>query len=184
MALATHQGGQSAACRDGQHTDPSSHLSVLADLLTVTSRSGPTQPMAELLCGLASRLARCWNPTAWCAACRDGCCGIDTIGYLRPMALSPVDQSRTARWAGVVAVGLSRFGPLGLIPIGLSPSSPRRGRSVNTLSHKRCLSLGALYTNRRNLMRLCACTHSKIIKNCPPHRINYKRKVFDDRKKY
>jgi hypothetical protein len=50
VALATHQGDQSAACRDGQHTDPSSHLSVLANLLTVTSRSGPTQPIAELLC--------------------------------------------------------------------------------------------------------------------------------------
>lgn len=150
----------------------------------MTSRSGPTQPMAELLCGLASRLARCWNPTAWSAACRDDCCGIETIGYLRPRALSPVDQFRTARWAGVVAVGLSSCGPLGRTPIGLSPSSPRRGRSVNTLSHKRCLSFSALYTYRENLMRLCACTHSKIIKNCQPHRIKYKQKVHDDRNKY
>jgi hypothetical protein len=72
---------------------------------------------------------------------------------------------------------------LGRTPIGLSPSSPRRRRSVNPMNHKRCLSFGALYVYRRNLMRLCALTHSKIIKNCTPHSIKYKQKVHDDRNK-
>lgn len=66
---------------------------------------------------------RCWNPTAWCAACRDDCCGIETIRLLTARALQggtltglrPEPYRMATRGAAVCP---------GSPPIGLAPFDP------------------------------------------------------------
>ena len=68
------------------------------------------------------------NPTAWEAACRNAKGRVETfrnIGGIakdrRAQGLS-VSLPRATGSAAVVAVGLSRFGPLGSLPFGLMPA--------------------------------------------------------------
>jgi hypothetical protein len=56
-----------------------SPLGSLGSLLMATFRLGPTSRWLSCYVGRTSRLA-CWNPTAWCAACRDGVKQSETIG--------------------------------------------------------------------------------------------------------
>lgn len=74
-------------------------------------------------CPMSSTLpGRCWNPTAWCAACRDDCCGIETIRLLtgRAMQRATLTGSLPHR-TGWATRGLQ---VVQVLPIGLSPFDP------------------------------------------------------------
>ena len=114
-------------------------------------------PMSATLSG------RCWNPTAWCAACRNDCCGIETIRLLTGRAIQRATLTgslphRTG-WATRGAAdcpGSASGRALRLCPHRLTPSSPRGGRSVNPLSHKRRLSFCELSAQEMEAHASCA----------------------------
>ena len=63
-----------------------SPLGSLGSLLVATFRLGPASRWLSCYVGRTFRIA-CWNPTAWSAACRVDCCGIETIRLLSGRAM-------------------------------------------------------------------------------------------------
>ena len=127
------------------YSPSSRRLGSLGSLLVATFRLRPAERWLSCYVGRPFRIA-CWNPTAWCAACRDGVKQSETIGRDRIGSHGRVVSVSHRRpwWAGVAAAGCpgSASGPaLRPDPHRLTPSSPQGGRSVNPLSHKLCLSL-------------------------------------------
>jgi len=116
------------------YSPSSRRLGSLGSLLVATFRLRPAERWLSCYVGRTSRLA-CWNPTAWCAACRDGVKQVETIGrYIAKDHVGALVQSHTVTlrlaWRCRIFQVLSLAGRT---PIGLSPSSPQGGRSVNPL---------------------------------------------------
>lgn len=111
-------------------------------------------PMSATLSG------RCWNPTAWCAACRDGLKQSETIGRDRIGSQGRVvSVSHRDPGAGVAlsdCPGSASGRALRPSPHRLTPSSPRGGRSVKPLIHKRCLSFCELAAQEMEAHASCA----------------------------
>ena len=85
-----------------------SPLGSLGSLLVATFRLGPASRWLSCYVGRTFRIA-CWNPTAWSAACRVDCCGIETIRLLSGRAMQGATLTgslphRTGRRVGLQVV--------------------------------------------------------------------------------
>ena len=109
-----------------------------------TFRSRPAERWLSCYVGRTSRLA-CWNPTAWCAAGRNDCCGIETIRLLTGRAMQgatltgslPHRNGRATRGLRIVQVPPCGANPDRLEPIITTPGAlgqpPATGLQIGTL---------------------------------------------------
>lgn len=87
----------------------------------MTFRSGPTQPIAALLYGWRAFRSVAGILQHGAQLVGMNVAGLKQTGYLRALwPLSPVGRSRITRRA-LLAVGLSRFRPVGVNPDRLEP---------------------------------------------------------------